>query len=91
MHQVSTLFKGHKFLSTIAIEKLEVVFFDQFGLLQGIQGVVGAGMREIGQFVQRLLPLAHVPVQTFGKRVEPIGYLVLGTDAGHRILGGGHS
>lgn len=70
--------------------KLEVVFFNQFGLLQGVQRVVGAGMREIGQFVQRFLPLAHVPVQALGEGVEPIGYLVLGTDAGHRILGCGH-
>jgi hypothetical protein len=53
--------------------------------LQVVQGVLAAAAREVGQFVQALLTLAYVPVQTLGQRIEPIGDLVLGTNTGHRV------
>lgn len=41
--------------------------------------------------VQRLLALAHVPVQALGQRIEPVADLVLRADARHRIDGRGHA
>lgn len=42
-------------------------------------------LRHAAHVVQWFLTFAHVPVQAFGQRVKPVGYLVLGADAGHGI------
>lgn len=62
------------------------VLHASFDLLDG--AVLGAGSGQVGQLVQALLPLADVPVQAFGQRIEPIGDLVLGAYARHRVDGG---
>lgn len=64
------------------------VFHATFDLLDG--AVLRAGSGQVGQLVQALLPLADVPVQTLGQRIEPVGDLVLGAYAGHRVDRGCH-
>jgi hypothetical protein len=72
------------------IEALAVLL-DQVGGIQRVQSVVRTGMRQVGQLIQVFLPLPDVPVETLGQRVEPVGDLVLGADARHRIDRSRHS
>lgn len=60
-------------------------------IVELVERIVRHRGRQIGQLVEALLALAHIPVQAFRKGVEPIGDLVLSTNAGHRIDGRGHS
>jgi len=54
-------------------------------LVEGVDGVVAAGPRQVRQLIKVLLLLSHVPVQTLSQRGEPVGDLILGADWRHRV------
>ena len=65
----------------------------RFGGLVGerVDGVVRGAAGEVGELVEVLLLLAHVPVQALGQGGEPVGDLVLRADRRHGVDGGGHA
>ena len=56
-----------------------------------VKRVVGGATREVGELVEVLLLLPHVPVEALGERGEPVGDLVLRAYRRHRIDGRGHA